>query len=68
MDEHPTVSWQAMQDGNVFYRRQHLYDVSGKLPNLNEHVIAGCRYGGPIGASDTLRDSLLCRIIELDIV
>ncbi|KAF9445538.1 vacuolar protein sorting-associated protein 16 [Macrolepiota fuliginosa MF-IS2] len=48
MDEHPTTSWQAMQDGNVFYRRQHLYNISGKLPDLSDFIIAGCRYGGPI--------------------
>ncbi|KXN92144.1 hypothetical protein AN958_09236 [Leucoagaricus sp. SymC.cos] len=48
MEEHPTASWQAMQDGSVFYRRQHLYTVSGKLPDLSDYIIAGCRYGGPI--------------------
>lgn len=50
MAEHPTASWQAMQDGNVFYRRQQLYSIGGKLPDLGNHLIAGCRNGGPIGA------------------
>lgn len=49
MNEHPTASWQAMQDGNVFYRRQQLYSISGKLPNLGDYIVAGCRYGGPLG-------------------
>jgi hypothetical protein len=49
MAEHPTASWEAMQDGNVFYRRQQLYSIQGKLPPLEEHIIAGCRCGGPIG-------------------
>ena len=49
MTEHPTTTWQAMQDGNVFYRRQQLYSISGKLPDFADFVAAGCRYGGPIG-------------------
>jgi vacuolar protein sorting-associated protein 16 len=49
MTEHPTASWEAMQDGNVFYRRQQLYSIQGKLPNLEDYIIAGCRYGGPVG-------------------
>lgn len=49
MEEHPTASWQAMQDGSVFYRRQHLYTISGKLPDFSDYIVAGCRYGGPIG-------------------
>jgi len=49
MSEHPTASWEAMQDGNVFYRRQQLYSIAGKLPNLGDYIVAGCRYGGPLG-------------------
>ncbi|KIY70700.1 vacuolar assembling/sorting protein VPS16 [Cylindrobasidium torrendii FP15055 ss-10] len=48
MPDHPTASWQAMQDGNVFYRRQQLYSVPGKFPEFGDHISAGCRYGGPI--------------------
>ena len=47
--EHPTMSWQAMQDGNAFYRRQQLYAIQDKLPDLDAYIIAGCRYGGPLG-------------------
>ena len=47
--QHPTASWEAMQEGNVFYRRQQLYSVTGKLPNLGDYIMAGCRYGGPLG-------------------
>ncbi|KAF8633488.1 hypothetical protein AX15_001412 [Amanita polypyramis BW_CC] len=54
MSEHPTSSWQAMQDGNVFYRKQQLYSISEKLPDLSDYIIAGCRYGGPIAL---MRDS-----------
>ncbi|KAF9530298.1 vacuolar assembling/sorting protein VPS16 [Crepidotus variabilis] len=46
--EHPTSSWQAMQEGNVFYRKQQCYSIPGKLPNLSDYIIAGCKYGGPI--------------------
>lgn len=48
--EHPTTTWEAMPEGNVFYRRLQLYSIPGKLPDLSDFVIAGCRNGGPIGA------------------
>ncbi|KAH8987853.1 vacuolar assembling/sorting protein VPS16 [Lactarius akahatsu] len=48
MVEHPTTSWQAMQNGNVFYRQQRLYTLDGMLPNLGDCVVAGCRNGGPL--------------------
>jgi hypothetical protein len=51
MTEHPTASWEAMQDGNAFYRRQQLYSIQGKIPNLDDYIIAGCRNGGPLGMS-----------------
>ena len=51
MSEHPTASWEALQDGNVFYRRHQNYSIPGKLPNLNDFLVAGCRYGGPLGKS-----------------
>lgn len=49
MVDHPTASWDAMQDGKVFYRRQQAYNISNKLPNLDDFVVAGCKYGGPLG-------------------
>ncbi|KAI0918848.1 hypothetical protein AcV7_006962 [Taiwanofungus camphoratus] len=48
MVDHPTASWEAMQDGTVFYKRHHLYSIPGKLPNLSDFAIAGCRSGGPL--------------------
>ncbi|EPQ52133.1 vacuolar assembling/sorting protein VPS16 [Gloeophyllum trabeum ATCC 11539] len=48
MPDHPTASWQAMQDANVFYRRQQIYSIPGKLPNLDDYKVAACRYGGPL--------------------
>ncbi|TFY64524.1 hypothetical protein EVJ58_g2580 [Rhodofomes roseus] len=52
MSDHPTSSWEAMQDGNAFYKRHQLYSIPGKLPDLSNFIVAGCRYGGPIGAFD----------------
>jgi vacuolar protein sorting-associated protein 16 len=49
MTDNPTLSWEAMQDGNVFYRRQQHYSVRGKFPALDDHLVAGCRYAGPLG-------------------
>ncbi len=60
MAEHPTTSWQAMQDGNVFYRQQRLYTLDGKLPSLGDCIVAGCRNGGPFGrCTRTLRSQRL---------
>ena len=47
--EHPTAFWQAIQDGNAFYKKQEIYLIDGKIPELDNYVIAGCRCGGPIG-------------------
>jgi len=49
MVDHPTASWDAMQDGKAFYRRQQVYNISNKLPRLDDFVVAGCKYGGPLG-------------------
>ena len=49
MDDHPTASWDAMQDGNVFYRREQIYSIPNKLPRLDDFVVAGCKHGGPLG-------------------
>lgn len=38
-----------MQEGSVFYRRQQVYNIQDKLPNLDDYIVAGCRFGGPIG-------------------
>lgn len=32
----------------VFYRRQQLYMIQDKLPNIADFIVAGCRYGGPL--------------------
>nr|GAT52933.1 vacuolar protein sorting vps16 [Mycena chlorophos] len=37
-----------MPDGKTFYKRQQLYSIANKLPNLSDYIVAGCRYGGPI--------------------
>jgi hypothetical protein len=50
MAEHPTTTWEAMQEGQVFYRKQQVYSIPMKLPNLGDFIYAGCKNGGPIGA------------------
>jgi hypothetical protein len=45
-----------MQEGNVFYRQQQLYTLDGKLPNLGDCIVAGCRNGGPLGKLTIPRD------------
>lgn len=46
--QHPSAAWEAVSNGIVFYRRQQLYTLSGKLPNIADYLIAGCKNGGPI--------------------
>ncbi|KAJ3552868.1 hypothetical protein NM688_g3925 [Phlebia brevispora] len=60
MEHNPTAHWEAMQEGNVFYRRQQVYSIPGKLPNLSDYIVAGCVYGGPLAL---MRDS--SRLIAL---
>ena len=55
-ERNPTAFWEAMQDGNVFYRRQQVYSIPGKLPNLSDYIITGCLYGGPLGIHATVFD------------
>lgn len=46
--QHPSATWEAVSDGIVFYRRQQLYTLPGKLPKIADYLIAGCKNGGPI--------------------
>ncbi|KAI0346441.1 vacuolar protein sorting-associated protein 16 [Trametopsis cervina] len=58
--EHPTATWEAMQGGTVFYRRQQVYSIPGKLPQLQDFIVAGSRYGGPTALMrDTSRVTVL---------
>lgn len=52
--QHPSATWEAASNGSVFYRRQQLYMLHGKLPSLDDYLIAGCRNGGPIGMFSVL--------------
>ncbi|KAG8959165.1 hypothetical protein FRC03_008376 [Tulasnella sp. 419] len=45
--QHPTVSWEPMLDGQVFYRKQQIYTMQWDIRNLSDYIIAGARYGGP---------------------
>ncbi|KAG2068050.1 vacuolar assembling sorting protein VPS16 [Suillus decipiens] len=46
--QHPSATWEAVSNGIVFYRRQQLYTLPGKLPSIADYLIAGCKNGGPI--------------------
>lgn len=46
--QHPSATWEAVSNGIVFYKRQQLYTLPGKLPNIADYLIAGCKNGGPI--------------------
>ncbi|KAH9941720.1 vacuolar protein sorting-associated protein 16 [Epithele typhae] len=62
MTDHPALSWEAMQDGTIFYRRHQLYTIPDKLPgDLRDFIVAGCRYGGPIAV---MRDTTKMVVIS----
>ncbi|KAF8587239.1 vacuolar protein sorting-associated protein 16 [Ramaria rubella] len=52
--EHPTASWEPIQDGNAFYRKHTVYQMQWKSMDLSDYVIAAARYGGPLAF---MRDS-----------
>ncbi|KAG9046907.1 hypothetical protein FS842_000766 [Serendipita sp. 407] len=53
--EHPTTSWEALNNGAVFYSRRHLYQMQWNLSSvgggsdLSGYIVAGARFGGPVG-------------------
>lgn len=66
MTDHPTAFWEAMQDGNVFYRRHQIYSIPGKLPNLSDFIVAGSRHGGPIGCGSL--SSFALRVSSVSVI
>ena len=53
--EHPTTSWEAMQNGAVFYSKRQVYSMQWNVRDLSDFVIAGARFGGPLGESRRTR-------------
>ena len=49
---------------NVFYRRQQVYSIPGKLPNLGDFIIAGSQYGGPLGIFMQLVDGYVLNLMR----
>lgn len=45
----PPCRWDTIQ--NVFYRKDEVYAMSWRIPDLSDYLIAGAKHGGPIGAS-----------------
>jgi len=60
--EHPTASWEAMNDGAVFYSKKHFYQMQWNLGlgggggDLAGYVIAAAKLGGPIGMCSMFED------------
>ncbi|KAK4687137.1 vacuolar protein sorting-associated protein 16, partial [Tremellales sp. Uapishka_1] len=42
----PTSTWDTIQD--VFYRKEEVYSMLWKIPDLSDYLIAGGKNGGPI--------------------
>jgi hypothetical protein len=53
--EHPTMTWEAMNNGAVFYSRKNVYQMQWNLSlagggsDLSGYIVAGAQFGGPIG-------------------
>lgn len=44
----PTATWDTIQ--NVFYRKEEVYQMSWRIPDLSDYLVAAAKNGGPIGA------------------
>lgn len=44
-------------DADGFRRKHEVYTMQWKLRNLGDYIVAGARYGGPIGAPDRSKES-----------
>jgi WD40 repeat protein len=40
------IRWDTIQ--NVFYRKEEIYTMSWKIPDLSDYLVAGAKNGGPI--------------------
>jgi vacuolar protein sorting-associated protein 16 len=53
--EHPTVTWEALNDGAVFYSKKHVYQMqwilssAGGGSDLSGYIVAAAKFGGPVG-------------------
>jgi hypothetical protein len=43
----PTSTWDTIE--NVFYRKEEVYQMSWKVPDLSDYLVAAAKNGGPIG-------------------
>ena len=42
-----TYRWDTIQ--NIFYRKDEVYNMSWRIPDLSDYLFAGAKNGGPIG-------------------
>lgn len=47
--DHPTATWEPLQDGQVFYSRKNVYSMQWTVGDLSNYIVAGARFGGPVG-------------------
>lgn len=49
----PSATWEALGDGDqaAYYRKQDVYKLQWNLGNLDDYIMAGSKWGGPIGES-----------------
>ena len=45
----PPIRWDTIQ--NVFYRKDEVYTMDWKIPDLSDYLVAVSKNGGPIGKS-----------------
>ena len=44
-----------MQDGAVFYSKHQVYSMQWNVRDLSDFIIAGARFGGPLGECGRIR-------------
>jgi hypothetical protein len=49
LDNKLMIRWDTIQ--NVFYRKDEIYSMGWKVPDLSDYLYAAARNGGPIGMS-----------------
>ena len=42
-----SASWEAL--GETFYKRSDVYSMQWSLSDLSDYIVAGARWGGPLG-------------------
>ncbi|KAK8870008.1 hypothetical protein IAR55_000578 [Kwoniella newhampshirensis] len=46
LTQSPTATWDTIQ--NVFYRKEEVYTMSWRIPDLSDYIVTAAKNGGPI--------------------